>query len=428
LPIAEFAINHSVHSSHGHTPFFVNYGKHPSIPALLNGVESHFDVGETHDSNHVSSSPKQNQVDLSTVQAFPANFDELPELSNSSKREQKSIKDFILQRQMTLQYVRDSLAAAVDRQKEQADKRGRKNTEVFKINDLVLLATANLPTHALSNMQSRKLLDRFIGPFRVLSRHGDAYTIDIPKAMRLHPTFYVGRLKRYRRSMEKEITPLSSSDHSSDQSTSDPSSLIERRSLEADRALPSVGLTPSGDKRQPSSASQQSRTVSESVYPDYQDDQSKHVDSLPLGSTSQRSSRASQQHVEMSESAAVAAKNSFDSTLADQAVTFSRNRPGPPPLLDSHGQQRWIVETIVEHRDVIPSLLKKLKDKHGQIVGARILRNGKTRLSKRKDLVRVYRVRWIGYSPDQDTWIQRSLLEEDVPDVVHEYELTLSSQ
>jgi len=207
LPIAEFAINHSVHASHGHTPFFVNYGKHPAVPALLNGVESHFNVGGTHDSTHdsflshgsshasshasshdietnkvnelrrSSRISKRNQVDLSVVQDFPAHFDELQELSNSSKREKKSINDFILQRQMMLRYVRDSLAAAVDRQKEQADKRGRKNTEVFKENDLVLLATANLPTHALSQMQTRKLIDRFNGPFRVLSRHGDAYVV-----------------------------------------------------------------------------------------------------------------------------------------------------------------------------------------------------------------------------------------------------------
>jgi hypothetical protein len=53
---------------------------------------------------------------------------------------------------MLLRFVRDSLAAAVDRQKEQADKRGRRNTQVFKEKDLVLLATANLPIHALSNI------------------------------------------------------------------------------------------------------------------------------------------------------------------------------------------------------------------------------------------------------------------------------------
>ncbi|POM74599.1 Pol protein [Phytophthora palmivora] len=45
--------------------------------------------------------------------------------------------------------------------------------------------------------KSNKLKHRFIGPFAVLARHGVAYTIDLPKSMATHPTFYVGRLKRY---------------------------------------------------------------------------------------------------------------------------------------------------------------------------------------------------------------------------------------
>ncbi|POM73900.1 Pol protein [Phytophthora palmivora] len=45
--------------------------------------------------------------------------------------------------------------------------------------------------------ESNKLKHRFIGPFAVLARHGAAYTIDLPKSMATHPTFYVGRLKRY---------------------------------------------------------------------------------------------------------------------------------------------------------------------------------------------------------------------------------------
>uniref|UniRef100_K3X487 Uncharacterized protein n=1 Tax=Globisporangium ultimum (strain ATCC 200006 / CBS 805.95 / DAOM BR144) TaxID=431595 RepID=K3X487_GLOUD len=45
-----------------------------------------------------------------------------------------------------------------DLQKEQADKSGRKNKQVYKINDLVLLSTANLPEHAVSNLGSSKLL------------------------------------------------------------------------------------------------------------------------------------------------------------------------------------------------------------------------------------------------------------------------------
>ncbi|POM81744.1 Pol protein [Phytophthora palmivora] len=48
----------------------------------------------------------------------------------------------------------------------------------------------------VSSVESNKLKHRFIGPFAVLARHGAAYTIDLPKSM-THPTFYVGRLKRY---------------------------------------------------------------------------------------------------------------------------------------------------------------------------------------------------------------------------------------
>ncbi|POM69963.1 DNA/RNA polymerase, partial [Phytophthora palmivora] len=57
--------------------------------------------------------------------------------------------------------------------------------------------TKNLPLKVVSSVESNKLKHRFIGPFAVLARHGAAYTIDLPKSMATHPTFYVGRLKRY---------------------------------------------------------------------------------------------------------------------------------------------------------------------------------------------------------------------------------------
>ncbi|OWZ05649.1 hypothetical protein PHMEG_00022230, partial [Phytophthora megakarya] len=41
------------------------------------------------------------------------------------------------------------------------------------------------------------LAPRFIGPFTVIKAIGDAYTLDVPSSLHLHPTFYVGRLKRY---------------------------------------------------------------------------------------------------------------------------------------------------------------------------------------------------------------------------------------
>ena len=38
---------------------------------------------------------------------------------------------------------------------------------------------------------SSKLISNYIGPFRVLHRKGNAYTIELPRRMRTYPTFYV---------------------------------------------------------------------------------------------------------------------------------------------------------------------------------------------------------------------------------------------
>ncbi|POM72560.1 Pol protein [Phytophthora palmivora] len=70
------------------------------------------------------------------------------------------------------------MALAQYKQKEYCDKHSRGNYNVFKV-------------------ESNKLKHRFIGPFAVLARHGAAYTIGLPKSIATHPTFYVGRLKRY---------------------------------------------------------------------------------------------------------------------------------------------------------------------------------------------------------------------------------------
>ena len=93
--------------------------------------------------------------------------------------------------------MQDSIAYAVDKQKQNADKNGRANVLLFKVNDLVLLSTVNLPKNVVTNVGSTKLLPKYIGPFRVLHRKGNAYTLELPRRMRTHPTFYVGRLRPY---------------------------------------------------------------------------------------------------------------------------------------------------------------------------------------------------------------------------------------
>ena len=73
----------------------------------------------------------------------------------------------------------------------------RANVLLFNVGNLVLLSTVNLPKHVVTNVGSSKLLPKYIGPFRVLHRKGNAYTIELPRRMHTHPTFYVGRLRPY---------------------------------------------------------------------------------------------------------------------------------------------------------------------------------------------------------------------------------------
>ena len=85
----------------------------------------------------------------------------------------------------------------MDRQKRSVDKNGKSNVLSFKVSDLVLLSTVNLPRHAVTNVGNSKLLPKYIGLFRVFHRQGNAYTIELPRRMRTNPTFYTGRLRPY---------------------------------------------------------------------------------------------------------------------------------------------------------------------------------------------------------------------------------------
>ncbi|KAF1334456.1 reverse transcriptase, partial [Globisporangium splendens] len=122
LPLAEFALNNSTHVSTGHTPFNVNYGLHPRVPASLVGEVSTLSGGET--------MAKEPQSDLNAVTELKANFDSMKPLDDMTSREEQQVDDFIVRRQAVVRFVRDAIAKAQDLQKEQADKSGRKNKQV----------------------------------------------------------------------------------------------------------------------------------------------------------------------------------------------------------------------------------------------------------------------------------------------------------
>ena len=134
--------------------------------------------------------------------ASPA-LDPCPDASPLSNRraDSEAIKEFVQQRHFVTRFVRDAIANAVDKQKASADKRGRTKYEKFTIGDKVLLSITGIQDTSVTNVGGNKLAPRFVGPFMVIKIMGDAYTLDIPTAMRLHPTFYVGSLKRYHPSL-----------------------------------------------------------------------------------------------------------------------------------------------------------------------------------------------------------------------------------
>ncbi|GMF33641.1 unnamed protein product [Phytophthora fragariaefolia] len=135
LPHVEFALNNAVHSSTGFTPFCVNGLRHPRAP-LTQPSASNLGGGEAN-----AEAPRG-----------------LQGLRTSVKR---NLLSFIETGEAVRQRVRDAMAAAQYTQKEQSDRQGRKNTQVFQLGEKVLLNAKNLPTQAVSAVGSIKLRRRF---------------------------------------------------------------------------------------------------------------------------------------------------------------------------------------------------------------------------------------------------------------------------
>ncbi|KAG3120429.1 hypothetical protein PI125_g1086 [Phytophthora idaei] len=382
LPMAEFAINNSVHASTGHTPFYVNAMRHPRLPSMLGMVASSLSGG----GSTVASEQPQKSSDTDTVSAMTTRRQAASRSGNETtdknygsvqgtdsaqagpaagtnvvlnKPFSTQAMDFVQRRQAVIRFVQDAIVASVDRQKQNADNVGRDNTNEFEKGSLVLLATQNLPKYAVSDFGASKLAPRFIGPFTVLERHGNAYTLDIPSSMRFHPTFYVGRLKPY-------------TQH-------------EPPNLDGSQKTPK--------RRKPASREQQ-----------YGRGASRPAIQVPLGC----STRSARPVPSSSAASAAAGRTPHSGTvperLHDRAERGSHGQPQvdrtrgifpppPPPLRDVRGSTRWIVERIVGYEP----------------------------LKTNRDQARL-RIRWRGFPPHRDTWEPRNVLIEDVPEMVRAYE------
>jgi hypothetical protein len=155
LPMVEFAINNSWHSSINNTPFFLNYGRHPRSPT---------------------------EFMLLAAKRGREPDDKVP-----------AVKAMIQNMHEAVAEAKGCLQAAQQRQKAYADTK-RRDVE-FEVGDQVLLSTKNL---TLRMVGSSKLMPKYIGPFPVVKKVNPvAYELDLPACMKIHNVFHVYLLNEY---------------------------------------------------------------------------------------------------------------------------------------------------------------------------------------------------------------------------------------
>jgi len=158
LSLAEFAYNNNVHSSIGHSPFVANYGFDPRTPLNL----------------------------------IDPPIDRIPQQDNEST----------LQRLFTVHnLIVDHLKIAKAKQKHYANQNS--TPKQFNVGDRVMLSTQNLK---LLNQPSKKFCARYIGPYKIIEKiSSQAYKLDLPSSMKVHPVFHIGLLKDFSSSSPKSI-------------------------------------------------------------------------------------------------------------------------------------------------------------------------------------------------------------------------------
>ena len=436
LPMVEFAINNSVHSSHGYTPFYVNGLRHPRVPSSLLGVNVPLGRGRSSIARDHSDQDLDDPKELAVSETALSETDEALGRKPVSPKQLKEVNDFVALRASVIQHVRHKMAEAQERQKYHADKHGRRNENRFEVGEKVLLSVKNLPTSAISTIPTgkqrggaTKLLPR-IGPFEILEKIGDVdYRLDIPRRMRLHPTFYVGLLKPYLDPEKTPIDPLkedcgSNFPHTGDDSPKQHQELVDQQlqgespssghvppthmdiPSKADTsqgasapctALPTFVEPPTAERIAHRDSSTEFRDISRelpsalpSATPGHSSDvvptcRNTLVRTSDRGNSDLRRSRAGYRQ---------GIRHSSHRTEHPGSSTHALSRYTPPPLLDQHGYAHWVVDRLLEEKRV-----------------------GKSRY---------YLVKWKGFPHSENTWESQTQLEQDIPDMLAAFQRSVS--
>jgi hypothetical protein len=151
LPYCEMAYNNSRNFATGESPFYLNYGQEMSLPSNLIADEEVVVEGSSND----------------------------------------NVEKVLNELRETLVVTNANLHKAQEQQKKYADQHRR--DEQFVVGERVYLDTSDITF----TEGSKKLLPKFIGPFKVLKVVSKvAYQIELPDKFRQHNVFHVSKLKR----------------------------------------------------------------------------------------------------------------------------------------------------------------------------------------------------------------------------------------
>jgi len=156
LASAEFAVNNKTHTATKMSPFMANYGKELRMGGDI-----------------------RRKGKVESVTAFVERMKKVQEEAEAALRKTQ------------------------EEMKRYAD-RGRKETEVWKKGDRVLLSTKDL---VFKERPSKKLTERYVGPYEIEEVVStNAVKLRLPSSMRIHPVVNISRIVRYKEQVKGQKT------------------------------------------------------------------------------------------------------------------------------------------------------------------------------------------------------------------------------